>query len=164
VTVLASRNGRRFEVVRARTRRRASTLKADPGSRYVLYAAAQDRAGNAEAVPMVGDLLAPALRARRRGSAVVVRTQFFVQRSGPLKVSARGRRRGRTPMLRGSRLGATRLRAPRRTITGRALDAGPVSLIVRLRAGSLRSASTNLILVRGGGSGGGTLHIPFRMP
>jgi hypothetical protein len=163
-TVLASENSGPFKVVRASTRARVGTFKAKRGRRYVFSTAAQDRAGNPEAVPMVGDLLTPALRARRRDSTVVVRTRFFVQRAGALTVRAPGRRGRSTSMLRGSRVGATVLRSARRVITARALGRGPVALRVRLRARSLGDRRAHVVLVRGGGMGGGTLRIPFRTP
>jgi hypothetical protein len=156
-TVFASENGRRFDVLRARTRSRAGTVKTKRGRSYVLYAAAQDRAGNVEHVPMVGELLTPALRPHRRGSGLVLRTRFFVQRAGRLTVRARG---GKARMLRGSRLGGKVLRSARRAITATTVAPGRVKLSVRLRAADLRAQPA--LVVRGSGPGGGTLTIPFR--
>ncbi len=65
-------------------------------------------------------------------------------------------------MLRGSRIGATVLRSTRRRIGVRALESGSVMLRVRMRARNLRSGRAHVLFVRGAGSGGGALRIPFR--
>lgn len=160
IAVFASEDAKPFRRVRVTARARRGAFPTKRGRHYVFYTVAQDRAGNAETTPRLGDLLAPAPRARRRGSAVVIRVRFYVQRAGTLTVSARGRRGRAARLLPGSRLGTTALRRAGRRLTTSVRAPGAITLRLRVPRDAL-ARGQNVAVVRPRAGDG--LQIPFNL-